>query len=446
MILTVARTSTLRPVALAWAVAFAHLAVGCGTSPGGVDGEDAGPGSTSEDAGPAAPGNDSGPPDLPPGDDAGPSTDDAGPSGEDAGPLDAGELTGPGWSTGDHPRMYVNGLEITAIRDRVRASDEPWTGAYRRAISDADTALSAPPRSVRDGGGSRSSYFDTEVIGTDRHDYFAAIDMSRAIRDLGMGYALTGEARYADRAIALIDHWALDPDTSMNPSWTDSQSQIELSITMPGIFYGADLIWEYPGWGSADRDAFQDWATRFAADVRGRSGSDNTNNFGSWRLVMLASAAVIAEDSALLEYVFSHYRALAPNQISSRGYMGWERDRTTGLSYSTYAVNALAQVAEIARHYGVDLYHFVDERGRGSLERAFDHLAPYATNPDTWPREQIRPFRGENTPAYELAYLIWGKPEYLAVVTRWGRPAYDSRTAGPLTLTHARGAFVPFAP
>jgi len=40
---------------------------------------------------------------------------------------------------------------------------------------------------------------------------------------------------------------------------------------------------------------------------------------------------------------------------------------------------------------------------------------------------------------FELAYAVWQKPQYLAIINKCGRPMYELRTMGPVTLTHAYG-------
>lgn len=357
-----------------------------------------------------------------------------------------------------HPNMYVNAAEIAAIAAQVEAGSAPWFGAHKQLIAAANSALSLAPQSVTFQGRSGRAYFTQKPYcgwptsrcgasccdgdinpNSDRGDYVAAIAASHAIRDLGIAYAFTGNAAYADKAIALIDVWSVDQSTAMQPRFTNGQSDIELSITMPGLFYGADMMWNYPGWATVKRDAFVSWVRAFAADVRSKSTSTNTNNFGDWRLVLLASASVITEDADLLAYVVDHFNALVPNQIDGAGATKKERGRTNGLSYSTYAISAIAQVCEIVRHHGVDLYTVAG--GKADIERAFDWVAPFVESPSSWPLQQISSFSGENTAAFELAYLAWGKAEHLRAIERWGRPRVDERTAGPLTLTHARGAY-----
>ncbi len=342
-----------------------------------------------------------------------------------------------------HPNMFLNASEITPIKAKIDNGDEPWTGAYNTAISRANSALNQPLRSVRDGGSNTNGTYDGNSS-ENRHDYRAAGDMSHAVRDLGIAYAFSGNEAYAEKAIALIYHWCLNPTSAMKPQFNGNQSWIELTITLPAMFYGADMIWNYSGWDTDQKAEFIKWVKDFAAKAIVSQAGVPTNNFGDWRLVFLASASVIVEDPSIMSYVVDHYKKLVPGQITSKGEFGWERNRTepkNGLFYSTFAMIAIAQVCEIVRHHGTDLYHWKESNGTGSIEKAFDYMASFVENPSSWSQSSTPiasyTYTGENAAVYELAYSIWQKPAYLQIIQRWDRPMYGNYVQGPLTLTHA---------
>ena len=223
-----------------------------------------------------------------------------------------------------HPRMYLDSGEIAAIKAQVQAGAAPWKAAYERMIYNANAALSQRALSVTFGGKPPSSgdshdyWTEPPYEGTgdgiinpaqDRTDYFAAIALGRAVRNLGLAYTFTGEARYADKAAELLNAWMVNPQTRMNPRFTNGQSRIELCITMPGAFYGADLIWHAPSWSAADRAAVSSWARTFGASARSWTG---TNNFENWRHFLLASAGVAGEDPSLRQEAFDSWKSFLP--------------------------------------------------------------------------------------------------------------------------------------
>jgi len=349
-----------------------------------------------------------------------------------------------------HPNVFISAAEIDAIKAKLQAGEQPWKAAYDQMIANANAALGQPLRAVTDDGGGH--YFRTDdpylsdgVYDPNAHrdDYSAAGEVCRAVRDLGLGYAFTGNASYADKAIQLIYHWCLNPDTYMEPvAWNmgpatpghNSGGTIELYITIPCMFYGADLIWNFGGWDSAQKEAFKTWVSRFCHDSIGRW--ELTNNKESWKQVMIGSGAALIEDEQLLLQVFERFRTYLPEQIDALGRMSQELGRTNSLSYSLYALNAMTQVAEIARHFDVNLYDYTCDGTRG-LKLALDYYDHFAINWRDWPFAQGEALTAtKNVALFELAHSYWQQESFLNVINFWGRPMTETRVLGPITLTH----------
>ncbi|NOX75918.1 MAG: hypothetical protein GXP17_04745 [Gammaproteobacteria bacterium] len=352
-----------------------------------------------------------------------------------------------------HPNMYIDVEEIAAIKTKVVAAEQPWKNAYDKMISDAQQALNEGEYSVTfQGRTSHTFYSESPYCGwsrvdggvdcrdgqinpqADRGDYNAAIKLSRAMRNLGLAYAFTENSAYAEKAISLIRTWSLNPDTYMVPGdKSGGGGLIELLITIPGLFYGADLVWNYQEWDPVEKSAFTEWVKTYGYYIKNKGVG--ANNFANWKNVLVSSAGAFLGDVNLLNFAFDSYKALIPFQISGAGKMEEEFTRTTGLSYSLYAINAMTQTAEIARHWGTDLFSYKTGNGRG-LELALDYHVGFARNPSSWPYEQIKAVTGPEASAYELAYSFYQKPEYLTVVNAWGRPMEEKRIMGPVTLSH----------
>ncbi len=385
---------------------------------------------------------------------------DSAPPDADAGPdapEDGGTYTPPLVGTG-HPNIFVNQPEIDAIRVKLAASAEPWQSAYAELLRSADDALTQAPVSVTFGGLNRcggqdifcSTGFYDDGRGRDRYDADQVRIVSTAVRDLGMAYAFSGQARYATKAIELIRVWALNPDTRMRPVVPYQQAKVELYPTLSGFIYGADLIWNYPGWLPEDRAALSMWIRAFGEAAMAQT--TDVNNFGNWKVALVAVAGAYLDDAPLLEHAFSEYRRLIPDQVHWTGRMNQEASRTAGwggLGYSLYAIQAMAMAAEVARHRGVDLYDYTSDDGGGHAARgrglrvAMDFLAPFLVDPSTWPPSgasagptPLHEQSGQGV--YELAYSRWRDPGHLAVLSRWGRPLTMNIWAlGSVTLTHA---------
>ncbi|NOK59339.1 MAG: hypothetical protein GFH27_549283n201 [Chloroflexi bacterium AL-W] len=360
----------------------------------------------------------------------------------------------PNTRAADEPNVFLNTSEIAAIKAQVQAGNQPWKSGFDRLKKDADDALNNGPYSVTTNGGPNGGHnYRTEqpycgwkrVDGkdpdcrdgkinpqADRQDYQYAIDVSAKVRDLGLAYALTDDERYAERAAYLIRVWAIDSNTRMEPRYTDGQSNIELSITMPGLFYGADLISTSSSWSDGEQQAFEQWVRDFMSSARSWTGS---NNFEWWRLVTISAGGAFLDDAEILNYAFDRYEKVLPEHIGEDGQMIKELGRTKSLMYSLYSLNAMTQIAEIARHNGRNLYDYTSDGN--SLKQALDFHSPYAIDQSSWGRQQIAPIEEKDVAHYEMAYSYFGDQAYLATIEEWGRPLYERRTMGLVSLTHA---------
>jgi len=383
------------------------------------------------------------------------------------------------------PNVFINQAQIDAINVKVAAGEAPWTDAYAEVIAAADAALLSQNTFSVTFQGNAGNQYSTQAPfcgwtaadgqspdcrdgqinpAQDRGDYDAAIQVGDVVRDLGLAYAFTGQAQYADKAIDLIRVWSLDSSTRMQPTSAvaaamNAGGRIEIFVTMPAYLYGADLILDYEGWNPTEKTAFQGW-TRTLAEHTIDNGAGE-NNFANWRVVLAASAGALLEDQGMLDFAEDEWKRLIRSQMNGvgsnvAGALGRETGRAQGLHYSLFALNAMIQGAEILRQNGVDVYDYVGpsdiNRQPASLKLALDYIVEFASADDPVAAfeaarginnggllgyEQITEITADNSMAlFELAYSYWQDPAYLEVIERWGRSLDEIRTLGNATLTH----------
>lgn len=378
-----------------------------------------------------------------------------------------------------NPNTFLNQEEINAIKARINV--EPWKTAYNSLISNANNALNTPLQSVTLGGiippnGDKHDYWVDIPGAGDRTDYNALKKMGRdSIKYLGIAYVLTGNTSYADKTRDLINAWSTNVATKMTPWFTNftgedernRQVRIDLVQNMSIIFYGADLIWNYPGWNQSDKDAFKSWASQLIMSAKQWC---MCNNYEDWRLVFISTAASLIGDNETLTWVFDRFKQLIDGNfkcgntnypdpaITAKGEMRYEvlgsacsgaqppcPGRKDALTYSSFALDGFMHVAEIALHHGVDLYNYKNTSGIG-LEKALDFYAPYVTDPTKWIADgycQSSAYNGENAALFELAYARYNKQIYKGPINKWGRPMYDYYCMGPTTLMYGDIISVP---
>jgi len=120
-------------------------------------------------------------------------------------------------------------------------------------------------------------------------------------------------------------------------------------------------------------------------------------------------------------------------QIRRDGSQPLELARTRPLHYSLFNLDAFTQLAEMGRHIGVDLWHYVPPSGGGILA-ALRSLAPYANPANPWPTEQVTPATPDVFhPPYVRASFATGDPTFTAAVAALPRAL---TTRSPFTLLY----------
>jgi hypothetical protein len=276
------------------------------------------------------------------------------------------------------------------------------------------------------------------------------MNIARALADLGLGYAFTKQANYADKAIDLLYHWCLNPATYMEPTGhnhgpvtcTNNAGDVEVMMVFSDFFFAADFIWDYPGWNAATKAGIKEWIRKMVEAKRGllyyAGAEDMKNNWEDWRLTYEAAGAVVLEDWDLLWELFDRWKYILPFKVGPNGELVEDITREQSVHYCLFSLDPYTRVAEIARHYGVDLYNYTVDTL--NLELVYDFhayfLSDWKNRGSEWPRSTT-PVTNADVGCFELAYSEWRKTPYLATVNYWGRPSEFQSTGHHPTLTNA---------
>lgn len=369
----------------------------------------------------------------------------------------------------DRPVVFLPPARVGTVRRYVGTRGGPWRTAYRDLVERANQALRAKPRSVVDNGGpagegpnkygSDAPYQNRDGVYSDdinRQDYQAGLDMGDWTRTLAQTYLLSGEDRYARKAVELLHHWFVDDATRMYPSANNfgphtsglkSQNSIELFIVVPELLYAAALLDGHPHWDTFDRgtEAVREWTRTWQESLLyGSRGGPTGDEIYKWWVTTRAVTAAYLGDRGQLESAFEEWRTNALRDFEPRGSFEYARQRSRGLYYSLSALNALTYCAEIAANHGVDLYGYTGDGSEPVLRRAHDFHAPFVRDPSSWRWQELDGLsareREYGVVSYELSYARRGVSDYLDVVEAVGRPVSDWRILGPVSLTHGEPA------
>ena len=222
----------------------------------------------------------------------------------------------------------------------------------------------------------------------------AMVGMRKAVATLAAAYRLTGNEKYAAKALEHLRAWFISEETSMRPNLLYAQAisgrvtgrgigiidtihliEVARSIGVlrdMGYFSEADYA-KLTGW-------FGDYLTWMTTHEYGLDERDNGNNHSTWWAAQVAAFASLTDREAELETARAAYREMLSVQMDSTGGFPLELKRTKPYIYTLFNLEGFAVLAEYG---GNELWNYETENG--TLQHAFDFMEPYLTDKDAWP-------------------------------------------------------------
>ena len=350
---------------------------------------------------------------------------------------------------------------LQQARDRVDRGDAALRPALEELLREADEALRVEPLSVTQKrrlapSGDRHDYMsmgpywwpnpatanglpyirrdgERNPESTEDFDSPRWNRMAEAVETLALAYHFIDREAYAGHATRLLRVWFLDPATRMNP-------HLEYGQAIPGITEGRGigiidtnelprlldataLLRRSPSWTDADHAGLQRWAGAYLdwllTSEKGKDEADEHNNHGTWYDAQAAALALFTGRPEIARRIIEDSRSSRIAQhVNAAGEQPHELARTKAFSYSTMNLEGMAQLAEMGRHVGVDLWGYRPAEG-GGIRQALDFLAPYANPARKWPHPQIEP--AEPSGLYRhlrRAATVYDDPRYRQLADR----------------------------
>lgn len=286
-------------------------------------------------------------------------------------------------ATFTHPGVTVSRGQLDFARQQVNAGAQPWKGAYDQMLASKYGSLTRTPkpRAVVECG----SYSNPNNGCTDeREDAIAAYTQALA-------WYVTRDARYARKAIELMDAWS-----ATIRDHTNSNAPLQTGWAGSSWPKAAEIIkYTYDGgWANSGRFATMLRTVYLPEIING------SNSNGNWELSMMEAAvgiSVFLEDKASYDKAMAKFRTrtAAFVYLSSDGALpktvpsqnldtaqkiinywqgqstfvnGLTQETCRDLTHTGYGISAISHVAETSRIQGQDLYGTdVGERLRHAL-------------------------------------------------------------------------------
>ncbi|MBT8058351.1 MAG: alginate lyase family protein [Gammaproteobacteria bacterium] len=276
-----------------------------------------------------------------------------------------------------------------------RSSSERSMGGIHDFYSEGDYWWPDPdnpdgPYIRRDGQTNPDNFTDHRI---------AMRDLGRWVAALTAAYALTGEEKYADRAVLHLRTWFLDEATRMNPSLLYAQA-IKGRVTGRGVGIidtihlievarSIEVLESKGALSEADLAGLKDWFEQYATWITthpyGIDEGNKVNNHGTWWAAQLASFASLVGRDDLLELSRKRFKELLSHQMDETGGFHEELRRTKPYNYTLFNLEGYAVLAWYASTAEDDLWNYKTENG--SLRLAIDYVAPFIADKSAWPHQ-----------------------------------------------------------
>lgn len=350
-----------------------------------------------------------------------------------------------------HPRLLFNEEGIKQLKERIDKYDwarEQWESTLKQAEEVVKTELLLPPR-----GGNWTHWYACpehgaplkrgEQIGQWQWKHICSVGgeelpsdpaksstdfdaclisgihdrNSKAVRDLGIAYRITGESRFAAKAreimLAYADRYASYPlhnvqgEEKIGGGKISAQTLNEATWLIP-VCQGADLVWDT----LSDEDR-----AKIAQELLLPAVKDviiphkmGIHNIQCWKNSAVGLVGLLLGDSELIDEAIdnpeSGFRMQMQKGVMPDGSW-WEG----AWGYHFYTLSALWPLAEAARNCGIDLY---DNRLRAMYLAPLKFAMPNLRLPAFSDSAEVN--LASQAATYELAYARYNDQAFLPLI------------------------------
>jgi len=351
-----------------------------------------------------------------------------------------------------HPHLFLTAADIAQAKSR--AAKFEWAKGTLQGLSAAgDRALGLNVADIPDHGGQWGHYYvckkdgyslktvdathhecpncKTVYTGWPYDDVVVASVHSRytrAVRDLGLAYAFTGDAKYAQKAREILLAYADKYPTFKLHDVSGGEARsggrlyaqtLDESVDIIGPAWGYDLVYNDPCFSAEDHAKIERGYFREVCRTIQRNDA-GISNWQSWHNAGVAAVGFCLDDPELMAWAINGKSGLRFQLDKSVLPDGWWFEGAVG--YHWYALDALHYTVEAAGHAGLDFY------ANAAYKSLYEAPVLYTFPNGTFP--SINDSSGGSIAGqhrlYELAYRHWPEPAFAWVANCGARKTLEA--------------------
>jgi len=229
--------------------------------------------------------------------------------------------------------------------------------------------------------------------------------MIKSVESLSLAYYFSEDEKYAEKAVAQIKAWFLDPATKMNPNLNFAQAikgkndgrgiglieSREFVLVIDAI----GLLQHSKYWTSKEQAGMEDWFKAylewFSKSKNGIEEMNAKNNHGIWYDAQKLGFALFTKNNKAAKATIESVKERLESQMDETGFFPLEMERTISLHYEAFILEPLFWIAQMGSFLNEDLWNYETPKGK-SIKKGFEVLVPYLANEKDWIGQQIKPF------------------------------------------------------
>jgi hypothetical protein len=300
-----------------------------------------------------------------------------------------------------HPGLLMTNDDFTRIRAHIQAGQEPWTGWWNKLCADRLASLDGKPNPL------------PGVYRMDNSKFAMYRDIQRAWC-LALRWKLSGDTRYADKAVETMDAWAntLKEIGTVPPGSTAHDDHTFILLAgMQGHQWAqaGEIMRGYAGWAPAYLKRFQDMLANIFAPISAWFLSDGRiGSHANWDMASMAGAlaiGVFCDRPDLYRLACDCYAGNNRGKLRTfgngsivhgvyfmhPGHFGQWEESGRDQGHSTLGMSLGGDLLEMAWNQGDDLYGLYNNRFLAAAEyvaRSNLHDENGKTYPMPYAREQ----------------------------------------------------------
>lgn len=227
-------------------------------------------------------------------------------------------------------------------------------------------------------------------------------ELGSSVQTLALVYYVSGEQKYADKAISRLRTWFVNPETRMNPNLKFAQirkGQHGDNGYRTGLLDGYSFVNMLDAVALLERkealpqtliDSMQMWFGELSewmltSQLGIDEGNSDNNHAVAYDAQVIRYAMYGGRDSVARAVINAFPARRLDTQVTEDGRQPVELARTNAFGYTNFNIGHMLDISDMAKAMGIDLY----PASNRAIERAIDWMLPFTTNRDAFEYQQI---------------------------------------------------------